>query len=83
MECGGESRVQERGSIIHSPVNMKAPYYGRSGLSEEEFNRMLDHYLLTGRVRADEYARLNRDQETIIQAIKRSIKRIAYKLNHD
>jgi hypothetical protein len=61
---------------------MRAPYYGRKGLSEEEFNRMLDQYLLTGKLQADEYAKLNRDQEIIIQAIKRSIKRVYKKITN-
>ena len=60
---------------------MKAPIFGRPGLSVEDFNRLLDGYLTTGTLVADEYAKLNKDQENVIQEVKKSITRIHYKLN--
>jgi hypothetical protein len=59
---------------------MKAPIFGRPGLSEKEFNRVLDEYLTTGSLSVNDYNLMDRDQENIIQAIKRSLRRIRHKL---
>ena len=57
-------------------------FTGGEGLPTKEFNALLDRYLRDGDVVADDYARLNKEQNTIIQAIKRSIKRINYGDTH-
>lgn len=48
------------------------------GLPDKEFNCWLDKYLVDGTGDADQYAQMNVEQITIIQTIKRSLKRIAY-----
>ncbi len=58
---------------------MKAPIFGRPGLSEEKFHHVLDTYLETGILRADDYALMNKDQENIIREVRKSIKRITTK----
>ena len=40
---------------------------------------MLDTYLETGILRADDYALMNKDQENIIREVRKSIKRITTK----
>lgn len=52
-------------------------YKGGIGLSEKAFNDYLDAFISKDEpITADEYALMNRDQQDIIQIIKRSIKRI-------
>lgn len=62
---------------------MKAPILGRPGLSETEFNELLDTYLLNNTIEVDKFEALNRDQENIIIAVKRSLGRIRRKLRQD
>lgn len=51
------------------------------GLSDKEFNAALDEYLNTNSIKngTEIYAQMNPQQQSIIQAIKRSIKRIEIK----
>jgi len=54
-------------------------FNGGEGISETDFNAFLDKYLegdLKGGLEV--YEKMNKEQQTIIQAIKRSKKRIAY-----
>lgn len=43
-----------------------------------DWNKLLDKYLNEGKMHSEEYAELNEIQKTIIQEIKKSIKRINY-----
>lgn len=55
-------------------------YYDSSiseGLSKKEFDSALDRYLSEGTLHSEEYAKMNNGQKALIQAIKRSTKRIA------
>lgn len=47
-----------------------------SGLSAKDFNEVIDNYLTVGDMDSEDYAGMNKEQMDIIQAIKRSIKRI-------
>lgn len=58
-------------------------FNGGEGISEVEFHQCLDRYLTEGTGELDVYTRMNKDQQMIIQAIKRSKKRIAYKSNKE
>lgn len=52
-------------------------YQGGTGLPEKAFNDYLDAFICKDTpITADEYAQMNKDQQQIIQTIKRSIKRI-------
>jgi hypothetical protein len=62
---------------------MKAPVFGRPGLPEREFNRVLDGYLSEGVLAADQFATMNTDQANIIREISKSLRRIHYKINKD
>lgn len=53
------------------------------GLSEKEFNQVLDQYLKDGTITSDGYAACNPEQQKILQAIKKSLKRINYASNTD
>jgi hypothetical protein len=45
-------------------------------LRTKEFNRIIDHYLTTGTMNAEDYESLTQIQKTVIQTIKRSFARI-------
>lgn len=50
---------------------------GGVGIPDKEFNRVLDKYIWgDGTMAADEYGAMSLDQQTIIQIIKRSRKRV-------
>lgn len=50
------------------------------GLTEKEFNAVLDEYLSTGNVvnGTEHYEKMNERQRDIVQSVKRSIKRCKY-----
>lgn len=50
-----------------------------NGLESKEWNKALDTYLETNKIHPDLYLRMDREQQNVIQEIKRSIKRIEYK----
>lgn len=45
-------------------------------LRTKEFNTIMDKYLMTGEMAADDYESLTKVQRTVIQVIKRSFNRI-------
>ena len=49
------------------------------GLERKEWNDVLVKYLLGNPLTSDEYERMNAYQATVIQEVKRAIKRINYK----
>lgn len=48
------------------------------GIPEKQFNKALDRYLTDGSGLTEEFVAMSRQQQDIFQAIKRSLKRIAY-----
>lgn len=57
---------------------LKARVITKPGLTEKEFNAFLDSYLNTGTIENGHelYEKMNPIQQNIVQAIKRSIKRV-------
>ena len=51
-------------------------------MEKKDWQRNLDTYLMTGKLEADEYERMNETEKEFIQEIKRSFKRIQNK-NHE
>lgn len=51
------------------------------GLPEKDFNTWLDKYLESNTGEMEPYTKMSKAQQEIIQIIKRSVKRIAYKNN--
>lgn len=47
-------------------------------MKRDEWNKVLDRYILTATLTVDDYENLNEIQQTIIQEIKKSYKRINY-----
>lgn len=52
-------------------------YKGGVGLTDKQFNAVLDEYLSTGSIRNGSEYEFNAEQNCVIQAVKRSIKRLA------
>lgn len=52
-------------------------------MEKKDWQRNLDKYLMTGKLEADEYARMNEAEKEFIQEIKRSFKRIENKNNEN
>lgn len=72
-----DTTTEEALEVYH---DAKKQFEGGDGASEKEFNAILDHYLTEHTMTSDEYESLNIEQQAIIQALKRSFKRINYKL---
>lgn len=70
VEVFGVSAARE----VHDEV-MSAFSTG-SGLPEREFNECLDEYLIKGTGKTESFLAMNREQQGIIQALKRAYKRI-------
>ena len=49
----------------------------------KEFNRILDTYLITGKIHPEDYEYLDDDHIMIIQTLKRAFKRIKSKYDKD
>ena len=45
-------------------------------LHDKQFNRILDGYLMTGEMKAEDYENLTRPQKVVIQCIKRAFARL-------
>lgn len=52
-------------------------YKGGAGLTDKQFNAVLDEYLGTGTICNGSEYEFNAEQNMVIQAVKRSIKRLA------
>ena len=52
---------------------------GSEGLSEGDFRKTLDKYLLTNKMESSEYEAMSTPQKNAIQMLKRAFKRIAAK----
>ena len=50
--------------------------YLPSDLRDKDFNRKLDHYLMTKQITVDDYETLTAIQKDFIQTLKRAFKRI-------
>jgi hypothetical protein len=61
----------------HNRINIL--YNGGFGLSVEEFNAALDKYLTDGSGETEVYMQMSKEQQTVFQCVKRSLKRIADK----
>lgn len=61
---------------------MNNPFY-EDGLDHKEWNNVLDKYLVENVLDSDEYERMNGYQATVIQEIKKAIKRIKAKQNEN
>lgn len=59
------------------------PTFDRPGLSAPDFNKALDQYLTDGTIQMDDYLEMSNLQKEIIQAVKKSIKRIKSKQQYD
>lgn len=70
--------------IIEESRRLNQLQQGAFGLTEKEFNAFIDEYLASGTVKGEhvheQYEKMSTEQKLIIQAIKRSCKRIAYKI---
>ena len=53
-----------------------ALHNGGFGISQDEFNDCLDEYLSKGTGSTEKYLAMSKEQQTIIQEIKKSFKRI-------
>ena len=73
----GEYQTPEEAVEAHR--RLKQAWEGNygPGLDAKEWNKVLDEYLSTGKITdgADLYARMNREQQGVVQEIKKSIKR--------
>lgn len=76
IELEAELDSAEEAIMAHNDI-LKL-YAGGEGLSQKDFNTLLDGYLKEGRILSDEYAKCSPEQTNIIQAIKRSLNRIKY-----
>lgn len=52
-----------------------------SKLTQVEWNQCLDTYIASGTLHSEEYAKMSQIQKNIIQEIKKSVKRVEYKVN--
>lgn len=48
-------------------------------MTDKDFNKVLDHYLMTGKMKSEHYEMMSDEQKNIIQIIKRAFKRIENK----
>lgn len=58
-------------------------YKGGLGIADKEFNEALDRYLAHNTMDANVYASMNKEQQTIVQSIKRAFKRILAKYERE
>jgi hypothetical protein len=54
---------------------------GGFGISTDEFNKALDRYLVDGTGDVNQYSQMSKEQQTVFQEIKKSMKRIKNKEN--
>lgn len=77
IEVEAEGTAEE---ILHQYQEVTLLVKGGTGLPDKDFSAVLDRYLWgDGHMEADEYATMNLDQQSIIQVIKRSRKRVQSK----
>lgn len=69
VEGDNEDAVEEHNDLLES-------YRGGLGLSRDEFNACLDRYLKEGTGETDVYLRMNKEQQNVIQELKKAFKRI-------
>lgn len=50
---------------------------------DKKFNEIVDQYVMTGKLRPDQYASCTWFQKIVLQVLKRSFKRINKKLSSD
>jgi len=66
--------------IIEVYKQMTKLYQGGTGVTEPEFQKALDRYLTENVMEAEVYVAMNKEQQNIIQNIKRALKRINKRL---
>lgn len=72
VEGTSQEIIDEARSLINS-------WKGGFGLEAKQFNGWLDRYLTEGTGNAELYSQMSSVQQSIIQEIKKSMKRINYK----
>lgn len=60
---------------IKAQFGMQVPQTEYDTLRTKEFNAIIDQYLNTGTMQADDYTHLNPLQKQVVQVIKRAFKR--------
>lgn len=66
--------------IIETYRTMTKLYQGGTGITEPEFQKALDRYITENVMEAEVYVAMNREQQNIIQNLKRAFKRINKRL---
>lgn len=72
VEGSMEDAVNEHNGLL-------VAYRGGFGLDTKEFNACLDRYLHDGTGETDVYLRMSKEQQSVIQEIKKAYKRIEAK----
>jgi hypothetical protein len=52
-------------------------------MTDKDFNKVLDHYLITGKMKSEHYEMMSEEQQNIIQIIKRAFARIKNKIDEN
>jgi len=71
-----EDEFETREDVRDAYDEIHAEYKGGSGLDAKEYNDAVDRYLSEGTGDAEQYLKMSKFQQDVIQVIKRSVKRI-------
>lgn len=71
-----EKPLEEGDEIMSYGEVKRSVYPNGDGLTDKEFNKALDRYLLEGDMDSEAYAQMSEGQKDVIQCLKRANKRL-------
>lgn len=71
-----ESEVESPAEAVEAYSALVRTFNGGFGLEQKEFNKALDRYLTDGTGETEIYLAMSKEQQNVIQEIKKAFKRI-------